>query len=189
MLDWLIEIDKQIFLFINQTLANPVFDVLLPFCRNAVNWIPLYLLVLYLSIKNYKKQVWFWISFVLLTVLITDQLSAHIIKPLVHRNRPYLDLVFSANVRLLLSNINRGFSFVSSHATNHFGIAIFFTATIPALKKYKNWFLGWAFIICVAQVYVGVHYPIDVIFGAVLGVIIGRITAGLFNKYYYKFWQ
>lgn len=166
-----------------------MFDVVLPFFRNAVNWVPLYLFVLYLSIKNYKKQVWFWLLFALLTILFTDQLSAHIIKPLLQRPRPYSDPLFSSSVRLLLSNINRGFSFVSSHATNHFGIAIFFTTTIPALKKYKIWFLSWAFIICLAQVYVGVHYPVDVICGAFLGIIIGKTLAYLHNKYYYKFWQ
>lgn len=189
MLDWLINIDKQIFLFINQTLSNPVFDSVLPFFRNATNWIPLYAFVLYLSIKNYRKQVWFWVVFAVLTIVITDQLSAHIIKPLVQRNRPYVDLTFSSQVRLLLSNVNRGYSFVSSHATNHFGIAIFFTETIAVLKKYRNWFLSWAFIICLAQVYVGVHYPLDVACGALLGVFLGKVTAHLFNKYYYKFWQ
>ena len=182
----MIKLDKQIFLFINQTLVNPVFDIVLPVCRNANTWIPLYILVLFIAIKKYKKQIWFWLLFAILTVFLTDQLSAHIIKPLVQRQRPYMDINFSSQVRLLLSNINRGYSFVSSHATNHFGIAIFFIATLPAIKKYQYWFIGWAVVICFAQVYVGLHYPIDVICGAILGILIGKITARFFNKYFHK---
>ncbi len=158
----------------------------MPVLRNVNTWIPLYVLLLYIAIKKYGKNGWLWVLCVLATVLITDQLSAHVIKPLVQRDRPYLDATFSAQVRLLLSNFNRGYSFVSSHATNHFGIAIFFISTLPAIKKYKYWFIGWAAFVCFAQVYVGLHYPIDVLCGAVLGIFIGKITAYFFNKNIHK---
>jgi membrane-associated phospholipid phosphatase len=179
---WVIEKDQQLFLLINQKLNNSFFDSLLPFCRDAKNWIPLYVFVIYLAIKEYKRKAWIWILFAVLTVCLTDQISASIIKPLVHRPRPYLDEHFYSQVRLLLSNINRGFSFVSSHATNHFGIAIFFVQTINILKKYRWLLYTWAAVICYAQIYVGVHYPIDVFCGALLGILIGFSTAKGFKK-------
>ena len=183
LLAWLIKIDKQIFLFINQTLANPVFDFILPIWRNANTWILLYIFVLYLAIKKYKKQSWIWLFFALITVVITDQVSSHFIKNLVARDRPYLDPNFHTQVRLLLSNINRGFSFTSSHATNHFGIALFFITTLSStFQKYKYLFIAWATIVCFAQVYVGLHFPLDVLCGGILGTIIGKVTATIFNK-------
>ena len=86
-------------------------------------------------------------------------------------------------VRMLLNHCSGGLSFPSSHATNHFGAAVFIYCT---LKKYLgNWsylFFLWAASICYAQVYVGVHYPTDVLGGAIIGSIIGYIVALIYNK-------
>lgn len=182
--DWLIELDKKIFLLINNSLSNSFFDWFLPYWRNAVIWTPLYIFVLFLAIQQYKKKVGYFVFFALLTVLCTDQLSSHVIKPLVARLRPYEDPTMMKQVHLLVSNIHRGYSFTSSHACNHFGIAIFFTATIFSLKKYRWAFLLWASIVAIAQVYVGVHYPLDILCGAILGIIIGNITANIYLKKY-----
>lgn len=180
-------IDKQIFLWINQQSSNSFFDALMPFVRNSNNWIPLYALMIILAIKQEQKKVWIWLVFALLTILITDQVSSHLIKPLVQRLRPCADPNFKNEVRLLLPNCSQGFSFTSSHATNHFGIAIFFMNSLKStLKKWKFLFLFWAAIIAYAQVYVGVHYPFDVLSGSVVGITLGTLTVTIYRKIYNK---
>lgn len=177
MFNWLVEIDKQIFLLINQQFTNSFFDWLFPIWRDSTTWIPLYILILFIAIKKLKYRSWVWFLLALTTILLTDQISSHIIKPLIARARPCVDVDFASKVRLLLPHCPGGFSFTSSHACNHFGIALFFITTLSQyLNKWKYLFLIWACVVCYSQIYVGVHYPIDVIFGALIGTIIGKFT-------------
>jgi undecaprenyl-diphosphatase len=88
-----------------------------------------------------------------------------------------------SHVRLLINNCSGGYSFTSSHATNHFGLALFLFITLQSVfKKWRYLFLFWAATICYGQVYVGVHYPLDVLCGAILGSATGYITGTVFNK-------
>jgi len=102
-----------------------------------------------------------------------------------HRPRPCLepDLLFQA--RLLIDQCSGGSSFISNHAANHFGMATFFFITFRSVLRKWAWigFL-WAGLIAYAQVYVGIHYPLDVVAGAVFGMTIGLLTGKLFNKRY-----
>ncbi len=180
---WLIAKDKQLFLAINQRHTNSFFDWLMPIWRNSNTWIPLYVLMLIFVISKLKKQVWIWILAASVTFLLSDQISSHILKPFFARPRPCNDVDFAPQVRLLLHHCGSGFSFTSSHACNHFGIAIFFITTLSSyLKNWKYLFIAWAVIVCYAQVYVGVHYPLDVLCGAVLGALIGKFTSNFYNK-------
>ena len=78
-----------------------------------------------------------------------------------------------------------GYSFTSSHAANHFAVATFLIMTIgQILPKIKKWLWLWAASIALAQVYVGVHFPLDVLAGGILGVVLGRLWSMLFLKYY-----
>ena len=87
-------------------------------------------------------------------------------------------------VRLLLDHCSGGFSFTSSHAANHFGLAMFlFVSLTPLFKKYTWLFFIWAGIIAYAQVYVGVHYPLDVMAGAMIGLVVGKLNSMLFKKF------
>jgi membrane-associated phospholipid phosphatase len=180
-------IDKQIFLWINQQSTNSFFDAIMPFMRNSTNWIPLYVLMILLAIKQEQKKVWLWLLFALTTIFVTDQVSSHIIKPLIQRIRPCADPNFKNEIRLLVSNCSQGFSFTSSHATNHFGIAVFFMFSLKStLKNWKFIFPFWAATIAFAQVYVGVHYPFDVFFGSLLGIILGYLVITIYRKIYNK---
>lgn len=169
------QLDKKLFLIINQHVQNNFLDTWLPWCRKAENWYPFYLiLILYLAYKL-KKNIFIWLLFFVTTIVITDLLSSWVIKPIFHRLRPCNDPIFKSQVRLLINcPAFDSWSFTSSHATNHVGMAAFFFIT---LKKYvKNGrylFFIWAFIIGYAQIYVGVHYPFDIIVGAIIGMAIG----------------
>ena len=175
----LIQIDQNLFTLINQGLANPFFDWLMPYLRNRYFWSPLYLFLFIFFIRNYAKRGWLLLLFFVLTFAVTDYITSSIIKPGVARLRPCNDLNIKNEMRLLIS-CGSGYSFPSTHAANHFALAAFLIDMF-----YRRWrpiiilaFL-WAFSISFAQVYVGVHYPLDVIFGAVVGSLLGFIMAGI----------
>ena len=86
-----------------------------------------YLFLIVFVFVNFGKNGWVWLLFAFITVLLTDQLSSSIVKNWVMRPRPCNDPVFSSQVRLLLDHCSGGYSFTSSHATNHFGVATFST--------------------------------------------------------------
>lgn len=173
--NWIEHIDQQVFCKINHCWSNPVFDLLMPLFREKLFWIPLYLIIIFLIVRKYKYQTLWVLGFAFLTLLLADQISAHLIKPLVGRIRPCNDPDFSSMVHLRV-DCGSGLSFVSSHATNHFALGLYFISVFarPSNRFYVTLlFLFWAGLISFAQVYVGVHYPFDVLCGAVLGSLIG----------------
>lgn len=176
-------LDQSCFVWFNQKATNPFFDAVMPLMRESTFWIPLYLFLIIFVFVNFGKKGWVWLLFAVLTVLLTDQISSGLIKKWVQRPRPCFDPNFYSQVRMLLDHCSGGYSFTSSHATNHFGIATFLFTTLGSyFGNWKYLLFIWASLICYAQVYVGVHYPLDVIMGALLGYIIGTIVSKAYQK-------
>lgn len=176
-------LDQSCFVWFNQKATNPFFDAVMPLMRESTFWIPLYLFLIIFVFVNFGKKGWVWLLFAALTVLLTDQISSGLIKKWVQRPRPCFDPNFYSQVRMLLDHCSGGYSFTSSHATNHFGIATFLFTTLGSyFGNWKYLLFIWASLICYAQVYVGVHYPLDVIMGALLGYIIGTIVSKAYQK-------
>ena len=175
--------DQTLFVYINRVATHPILDTLMPFFRESTFWIPLYLFLIVFVFVNFGKNGWVWLLFAFITVLLTDQFSSSIVKNWVMRPRPCNDPVFSSQVRLLLDHCSGGYSFTSSHATNHFGVATFLCIILGRFfGKWKYLLFIWAALICYAQVYVGVHYPLDVVFGALLGFLIGQFVCWAYQK-------
>jgi membrane-associated phospholipid phosphatase len=175
--------DQSLFVYINQVATHPLTDTLMPFFRESTLWIPFYLFLIVFVFVNFGKKGWVWLLFAFITVLLTDQFSSSIIKNWVQRPRPCSDPLLYGQVRLLLDHCSGGYSFTSSHATNHFGVATFLFVTLG--RYFGNWkylLFIWASLICYAQVYVGVHYPLDVVFGALLGFLIGHFVCWAYQK-------
>jgi undecaprenyl-diphosphatase len=184
LLTQLIAKDHALFSNINGKWTNPFFDSLMPWVRHSNNWIPLYVVLLSFLIYKWGKNSWKWLVLVGVNVTLTDQISSHLFKPYFHRLRPCADPELMQQARLLLDHCSGGFSFTSSHAANHFGIAVFLVVTLqPLLKNYRYLFLIWAAIIAYAQVYVGVHFPLDIFVGAIIGIIVGYFNGKLFHKW------
>ncbi len=176
------EWDSKLFLIINSTLSNSFFDSVLPFCREANTWLPLYLFLFVFMLMNFGKRAWPWILFIALTITVTDQLSSSLIKYWVARPRPCHDVALMQHAHLLVG-CSPSYSFTSSHATNHFGAALFIYTTLKHhFKKWSYLFLFWAALVSYAQVYVGIHYPLDVICGGIIGSFIGYGMASIFNR-------
>jgi len=182
MINQLIQLDQHWFSTINQGLANPVFDVLMPILRNRLTWVPLYLVATYFAIKKFGRVGGFMLLFGVLCFALADYTSASILKPWVARLRPCNTPGLS--VRTLV-DCGTGFSFPSSHASNHFALAVFFAVLFG--RQFKGAISGplfWAFSIAFAQVYVGVHFPIDVISGAGIGTLIGLLMGYIFKHFF-----
>ena len=180
----LIAKDKALFSNINGKWTCSLFDHIMPWIRTSNNWILLYIVLLAYIIYKWRINAWKWVLLALLNVGLTDQISSSIFKPLFHRLRPCADPEIMHQSRLLLDHCSGGFSFTSSHAANHFGIAVFIVMTLqPFLKNYRFIFLVWAAMIAYAQVYVGVHFPMDVFFGALIGIFVGYFNGKLFLKW------
>jgi undecaprenyl-diphosphatase len=179
------EWDQRLFVQLNSELTNSFFDAIMPFLRNGHNWYPLYLFLAVFVIMNFRSNGGWWMLFFVATVAIADMTGTYVFKHNVERLRPCSDPDFYFHVRLLVDQCSGGYSFTSNHAANHFGMATFLFLTFkPFMKKWGWIFVLWALLIAYAQVYVGVHYPLDVLAGALLGILAGTLTGVVFNKRY-----
>jgi membrane-associated phospholipid phosphatase len=182
MADQLLQFDRHLFYLINHGLANPFFDWIMPWIRNPKTWIPLYVLLVIFFVWKFKKAGLVIIALMALSAGFADFTSARLIKEAVKRPRPCQDAVFSRMDDLRIS-CGTGYSFPSTHATDHFAMAFFLIMLFYKQWRWVwLWGILWAGSICFAQVYVGVHYPIDVFCGALYGCLVGWLFAFLFRK-------
>ena len=181
----LITYDQYLFKIINYGWSNPLFDFLMPWLRNPNTWLPLYLFLILLVLFNYRKTGFWWFFLAVGCVIISDFITGSILKNNVIRLRPCNNPEIISWVHVLVGKRPITSSFASSHASVSFGIATFFYQTLK--ESFNNWpflFFFWAFSISFAQVYVGVHYPLDIICGGLIGILIGYLSGKSFNKNY-----
>ena len=180
-METLSNIDSDLFLFLNGLHADWM-DKVMVLLTDMWAWFPLYLLFIYWTVKQYGKRCcWIFLA-VALVVLCTDQLASHVCKPVFQRLRPCYNTDFQDLIHLPKGLAGGRYGFVSSHAVNTFGVAAFLT---PALRKYRPWaaivLYLWAFISSYSRIYIGYHYPGDILCGALLGIMIGLILWKVFQ--------
>ena len=180
LLKWLDHIDKVLFVLVQHDSDHSFLDKIMPVLRNPYTWIPLYIFMLYYALRKGKSQAWAFIILSVLTVAITDSITAQLLKPLFGRLRPCYDPEMSSVLRGLV-DCGGLYSMPSNHAANHFGLAAFWYFSIRKMSGKKwSWLWVWAASICYAQVYVGKHYPFDVLAGSFVGFITGLGISRLF---------
>lgn len=185
-LQWLTAADRKVYYLINIKLSVSWLDNIMLLLRQAFTWIPLYFFFLLFFYANCRKFLFPIIALSMVTFAFTDFTSASILKPLIGRLRPCHDtsLQFSINN---IAGCGGIFSMPSSHASNHFGLAAFWFYVIEkTLNRKWYWLWGWAFIVGYSQIYVGVHYPGDIIMGALLGIVIAFFTCRVFSRWMTK---
>ena len=174
MLEQLLQYDKELFLFLN-TLGSSPWDGFWMFVTNKFNWTPLYILLLVLSFKHYgpKKTILVLVA-VSLLVLSTDQL-ANFFKYGIQRLRPCYDAEVADLMRLVKDTCGGKYGYFSAHAGNHFAVAFFFTFLLRSKIPYVGVFLMvWASLVAYSRIYIGVHFPLDVLTGALFGLVLGQ---------------
>ena len=180
-MDFFTNIDSQLFLFLNGLHADWLDPIMIAITQMWV-WLPIYLFLIYLTVKQYGKRCWLLFLAVGLVVLCSDQLSSHVCKPLFHRLRPCYNVDFQDLISLPKGMAGGHYGFVSSHAANTFAIGTFLTAALRKNTKWIGWLLFmWAFLSSYSRIYIGYHYPGDILCGAVLGTLIGLIVWKLYQ--------
>ncbi|RLD45280.1 MAG: phosphatase PAP2 family protein [Bacteroidetes bacterium] len=174
-MDHIIQIDTDVFLFLNG-LHNSFFDFIMYWVSTTVLWIPLWLYFIYLLISEYKKQAVWLIVALLVAVSLADSISVHLFKNVFERLRPCHNEEIASLVHIVRDHCGGKYGFVSSHAANMFAIAVFMgNALKPKFKYAFVLLLLWATLISYSRIYLGVHYPADVIGGGLLGSLIAFV--------------
>lgn len=180
MLEYLNSIDRALFFFMNGQLANPLTDFLMPVITDDMILRVLYGAAMAILLWRGNARLRWLVLFSALTLTATDQIAAHLLKPLIERVRPCHIL---PDVHLLVG-CGGGWAMPSAHAANVFGQALLFAIAEPKSRWYL---LVFASMVALSRVFVGVHYPGDILVGAALGVGIGFMGAKAFGFFEKKF--
>lgn len=167
----ILELDRELFIALNSNFRNPWLDQVMMFLSTTTAWIPLYVFLVYLLVRHYRQQTWWVLLAVALTILLADQITSSVMKPFFERLRPSHEPTLAEAVYTVNQYRGGKFGFASSHAANTFGVA---TLMWFALKIYRPWiallFL-WTFLVGYTRIYLGVHYPGDVLAGYFVGFL------------------
>jgi undecaprenyl-diphosphatase len=161
--------DEAAFLWLNSFHSSALDPIVLQLTQ-TISWIPLYVLLLYQIYRIDPKNTAWILGGVMLTILLSDQVTSGLMKPYFERLRPCHDPRWDGMLHLY-GRCGGLYGFVSSHAANTFGLATFLTLKLGKKQKAIAWLFLYALLVSYTRIYLGVHYPLDVFFGAVVGVL------------------
>ena len=170
-IDKIIHLDKEALLFLN-SFHNDFWDLLMFFITRKETWIPFYLILLFYIIRTYRNKSILVVIMLSLTVLATDQISFQL-KELIMRLRPLYDPEIMDQVHIFGKKSGL-YGYFSSHAANSFGI-LTFTTYLFKNKTYKRSVFVWAILVSYSRIYLGVHFPLDILTGALFGYLMGYL--------------
>jgi undecaprenyl-diphosphatase len=174
MLDTLNRLDTQLFLWLN-SLHTPWLDPLIVLATERNTWIPFYVLLVGWLVWRYRQGAIRMVLLLAVSVAISDQLCSSVLKPLTHRLRPCHEAALQPFIHPLMP-CGGLYGFASSHAANTFALAmglwLLLGRTYPALR----WLFLWAAIVAYSRIYVGAHYPLDVLAGAGIGTLVAAVV-------------
>ncbi|MBQ6682316.1 MAG: phosphatase PAP2 family protein [Prevotella sp.] len=180
----LLEIDRQLLLAFNGS-GSLFIDSLVLVLTNAYTWIAFCLALAYLVIKNNGKwsQIMLVVAASGLCILLSSLVAEGVVKPYVARLRPSLDPSVCNMLHLAKGYTASGYSFFSAHAANTFSIAVFFSLLVRS-RVFTIFIMAWSLLNAWTRLYLGVHYPSDVIVGLAYGAFVGIMVYLIFMKLY-----
>lgn len=186
MLEGLLEIDRQVLLFFNGS-DSILLDGIITTWTSGFTWIPLYIALFYLVVRNNEtmEQIGIIILCCALCLLLSGGFIEIGVKPFISRLRPINDVSFKEQLDMVQGVYENSYSFFSSHAANTFSIAILFSFIVKN-KTFTMFMVTWSIINCYTRLYLGLHYPSDIIVGLVYGSFIGYVCYFIYCKLYKK---
>lgn len=182
MIKYFSQLDHELFEWIQMHMRNSFLDPIFLAARDKLFWIPLYIILISWVGFKFGRQAWKLFLLILITIIVTDQMNSTLLKKLVRRDRPCNEVYFKDQFVPVLP-CSGGYSFPSSHATNHMGIAVMIILTCGRyLGPFKWLFLVWALLIGFSQIYVGVHFPIDIAVGFLEGALLAYTIYSMSQK-------
>ncbi|HAC24904.1 MAG TPA: phosphatase PAP2 family protein [Cytophagales bacterium] len=185
-MDWILDTDRELFLFLNG-LHTEWLDPLMMLFTQTQFWVPLYLFLIYLIFKNFGNEGWFVLAGVVVTILLADQITSSLMKPFFARLRPSHEPSLAGLVHLVDGYAGGRYGFASSHAANTFGTAWFIWKLFGTRYRWIGLMFVWCTLMTYTRVYLGVHYPGDVIVGALVGIGSGAIGWQVYQALRKKF--
>ncbi len=184
--NFLQQIDLSVLHFFNDS-NNVILDQMAEVLTSGFTWIPLYLILFYIVVRNNETmaQIGLVVGGAALCILLADGLTDGIIKPNVARLRPCNDPMIEDTVRIVNHIYEKGFSFCSAHAANTMSLAVFFALLIRS-RLLTITLITWSLVNCWTRLYLGVHYPSDILCGLMLGSTVGGLVYLLYLKLYRK---
>ena len=181
MIETLIRLDTQLFLLLNG-LHNSFFDGLMWGLSSKTLWIPMYVYFSYVLFKQHKKQALIIVLAIIVSVALADSLSVALFKNVFLRLRPSHNPALEGVVHIVNGYKGGDYGFVSSHAANTFAMAVLLAHFLKARLLYFPYFIfSWAVLVSYSRIYLGVHFPGDVICGALFGSLVAYFVLKAYN--------
>lgn len=180
------DMDMQVLSLFNGS-DNIMLDQMVQILTSGLTWIPLYVMLFFVVMRNNETmgQIALVVGSAIFCVLLADGLVDGIIKQLAERWRPSNDPTFKYMVQVVDDIRLKGYSFCSAHAANTMSLAIFFSLLVRS-KLLTITLVIWSFINCWTRLYLGVHYPSDILCGMIIGIVVGILVYLLYHKLYFR---
>jgi undecaprenyl-diphosphatase len=185
--DFFLQSDHDLFLLLNGVHTHWL-DVVMYWVTFKFTWIPLYMLLLAVTIRTEHKRSIAIIVTVIAAVVLADKITSGLMKPYFMRLRPCHDPSFTGLIHEV-GNCGGLFGFASSHASTSFAVAVTWFLLLREKVRHMGWLLLWAALYAYSRVYVGVHYPGDILVGALIGSCVGVIFVKLHNTFIKKYYH
>ncbi len=179
MLDQILQLDKTVFVFLNG-LGSAYFDGLWLLITKQINWVPIFVIILYLVFKHLGwRHALLIIGMITLLLILTDQTTNHLFKYRFMRLRPGSDPALDGLIRAVKTSST--FSFISGHASNSMAVAFFLFKVLKPYLKFMGFIFLWPMVFAYSRIYLGLHYPLDILCGYVWGILMALLILKLYT--------